>query len=156
MRARMMMISTLLLIPMAVTACGDDDKEVTHDEFYVAACAKLTGIPEPDFNQFFTDHPDASLADWAEFLPGVVSQMDQIIDVLETTPHPPADDAKVDAIVAAVNAVRGNFSAGLAAAKSGDDVAFDAAEEKNQGADVAAMEAAFQALESRDCPTTNS
>jgi hypothetical protein len=107
---------------------------------------------DPGFDQFFADHPEPTLEDWAAFLPGVVSVMDRMADTLESTPAAPEDEAAVAAAVTAIVAVRDNFDRSHEAAAAGDQEAFDDLEEQNQGSAVPAMEAAMAALDDRECP----
>ena len=137
---------------MAVAAGCGDDNSATHEEFFQAACDKISGIElDAAFEQFFTEHPEASLADWAGFLPDVVSEMDELVAVTEL-PHPSSDDAKLATLKTAVLKVQDNFRQALAAAEDSDQGTFDGVVEQNQNVDVAAMEAAMQAVDGRECP----
>jgi hypothetical protein len=137
----------------AVVGCGDD-QEATHEQFFEAACEQIAGIDiESAFAQFFNNHPETSLDDWAEFLPHVIGEMDEMVALAEL-PHPSSDDAGLAAVEASVLAVQDNFRKSLDAAKAGDQATFDELSDKNQGVDVPAMEAAMQAVDPRDCPGT--
>lgn len=143
--------ATIAAGTLGLVACGDE-KSVTHEEFFQSACKKIEEIKlDSAFEQFFADHPEATLDDWAGFLPEVVTEMDKLVAVTDL-PHPKSDEAKVTALKSAITKVRNNFSVSLDAAKAGDQEAFDQAVEQNQSVDVPAMEAAMSTLDSRDCP----
>jgi hypothetical protein len=143
----------LALMPVVAVGCGDDDGDaVTHDEWFQAICEKQATVEFPDFDQFFADHPEPTLDDWAAFLPQAVTAFEQFIDAIDSTPRAPDDEAGIDAVVAAMTKVRDNFADAQEAAEAGDQTAFDAAEAKNQDTDIPAWEAAMGAVETRDCP----
>lgn len=110
---------------------------------YCTAIQDAAGGGEPGFDQFFADHPDPTLEDWAGFLPDVVDQMDATITAIDAVePAPEAAEAQAD-VVAAMTTVKDSFAASLADAEAGDQEAFDAEEATNQNENVPAMEASF-------------
>lgn len=141
----------VVLLTGIAAGCGDDES-ATHEQFFEAACDQIAGIElDQAFEQFFTDHPEATLADWAGFLPGVVSEMDELVAVTDL-PHPSSDDANLAALRTAVLKVQDNFRQAQAAAEAGDQATFDRVSDQNQSVDVAAMESAMQAVDPRECP----
>lgn len=114
-----------------------------------AYCAELAALPEggdPGFDAFFTEHPEPTLADWAEFLPAVVDDLRAGIAAFDAVEPPPSlADARKD-VHDAMTAVGDSLDAGLTAAEAGDQEAYDAAEAENQGGLAATMEEAMNAL----------
>ncbi len=110
---------------------------------YCTEIQDAAGGGDPGFDQFFTDHPDPTLEDWAAFLPDTVDAMEQSISAIEAVePAAEAADAHAE-VMAAMTTVKDSFAASLADAEAGDQEAFDAEEATNQDENVPAMEAAF-------------
>lgn len=114
-----------------------------------AYCAELAALPDsgdPGFDAFFAEHPEPTLADWAEFLPGVVDSIRAGLADFDAV-DPPASlaDAHQD-VSEAMTAVADSLDAALTAAEAGDQAAYDAAEAENQGGLSATMEEAMSAL----------
>ncbi len=114
-----------------------------------AYCAELAALPDsgdPGFDAFFAEHPDPTLADWAEFLPGVVDSIRAgLADFDAVDPPASLTDAHQD-VSEAMTAVADSLDAALTAAEAGDQAAYDAAEAENQGGLSATMEEAMSAL----------
>lgn len=114
-----------------------------------AYCAEIRTAAEggdPGFDQFFTDHPDPTLEDWAAFLPEAVDAMEQSIAAIDAVvPAAEAADAQAD-VLAAMTTVKDSFASALDAAEAGDQQAFDAEEATNQDHNVPAMEDAFNTV----------
>jgi hypothetical protein len=126
---------------------GSASADLTPEE--AAYCAELAALPDsgdPGFDAFFTEHPEPTLEDWAEFLPGVVDDLRTGLAAFDAVEPPPSlADARQD-VHDAMSAVADSFDAALAAAEAGDQAAYDAAEAENQGGLSATMEEAMNAL----------
>ncbi|MBI4884004.1 MAG: hypothetical protein HY826_08115 [Actinobacteria bacterium] len=141
----------------ALAACGDDEKgsdRATHDEWFAAACEVLAEA-DPGFDAFFAAHPEPTLADWAEFLPHAIEELNKL-EVVADLSHPIELDAPLAAAVAAVHKLQDTWQASVDAANAGDQATFDELEEQAQGVDVPAMEDALHAAEPRDCSELSS
>ncbi len=114
-----------------------------------AYCAELAALPEggdPGFDAFFTEHPEPTLADWAEILPNVIDNLRAGLVAFDAVEAPPSmADARQD-VHDAMTAVGDSLDVGLAAAEAGDQAAYDAAEAENQGKLSATMEEAMNVL----------
>lgn len=142
----------LLTASLGLVACGDDEKQsntVTHDEWFESACATIGSEDESGFPEFLAAHPDATLDEWAEFLPTPIAFLDRII-AAGKLPHPAEDDAGLLAAIAAVENAQASWQTAIDAAVAGDDAGFDAAMGQAEQ-DLAAMDAAMDAVDPRDC-----
>lgn len=148
MRRSLAVLSTLPLV-VGVAACGDDDDPATASvrttEAYCADLSATQGEEGPT-DAFFEEHPDPTLEDWADGLPDVIARAQDARDRLSAI-RPSAELAQEhDATVDSLDAVIASFKASLDAAGAGDQAAFEAEEERNQGENVPALDAAFQDL----------
>jgi hypothetical protein len=141
---RSLIITTAVVSSLALSACGGDDdgasaaasQETTTAEVPAAGtsdveeyCAQLAALDDgrdPGFDQFFADHPEPTLEEWATFLPGPIEMLSDMLEEFENI-DPATDLADEHAdVIAAMTAVRDSFQNGLDAAEGGDQAAFDA------------------------------
>jgi outer membrane murein-binding lipoprotein Lpp len=157
---RSLILTTAIVSSLVIAGCGSDDDNASAATIEASAttpapaatgsdldayCADVQAAfdgEDPGFDQFFTDHPEPTLEDWAAFLPGPIASLTSSVDNLDAL-DPPVDVADQHAaVVDAVTAVRDSFQVGLDAAVSGDQAAFDA----NGQAPGDEMEAAIATL----------
>lgn len=125
-------ITTALVSSLALSGCGGDDDDaaeaaaVPDRDSYCAELASLDDGEDPGFDQFFADHPEPTLEDWAAFLPGPIAQLSDSIEQFGAIEPATELEAEHDAVLAAMTAVRDSFQVGLDAAEAGDQAAFDA------------------------------
>lgn len=146
------LVAGLVVASFALVACGDDDKDsdrATRDEWFAAACEVLADF-DPGFDAFFGAHPEPTMADWAEFLPTPIEELNKFKAAADL-PHPEELDAPLAAAVAAVSKLQDTYEATIDAANAGDQATFSQLEEQAQGVDFPAMEEALHAVEPRDC-----
>jgi hypothetical protein len=152
-------VATAAISSLALSGCGDDDVDALPVTTAAAAdqapetgsdlagyCADLQAAfgedGDPGFGQFFADHPEPTLDDWAAFLPGPIAGLTAVIDGIAAL-DPPAEVADEHiAVVDAMTAVRDSLQTGLDFAAAGDQAGFD----QNGQAPGDAMEAAAAQL----------
>lgn len=157
---RSLILTTAIVSSLVMTGCGSDDDDASAATIEGAAttpspaatgsdldayCADLQaafGGEDPGFEQFFADHPEPTLEDWAAFLPGPIAALTSTLDGLDALDAPAEVADEHAAAVDAVTAVRDSFQVGLDAAESGDQAAFD----ENGQAPGEEMEAALVPL----------
>lgn len=158
---RSLILTTAIVSSLVIAGCGSDNDNASAATIEASAttpapaatgsdldayCADLQaafeGAQDPGFEQFFADHPEPTLKDWAAFLPAPIASLTSSLDNLDAL-DPPAEVADQHAaVVNAVTAVRDSFQVSLDAAESGDQAAFDA----NGQAPGDEMEAAITTL----------
>lgn len=130
---RRLILTTAIVSSLVIAGCGSDDDgdaSAATGSDLDTYCAELKAAfgddQDPGFDQFFTDHPEPTLEDWAAFLPGPIAQLTSARDGIEAL-DPPAEVADEHAaVVDAVTAMVDSFQVSLDAAESGDQAAFDA------------------------------
>jgi hypothetical protein len=135
----------LALVAAAALAagCGDDPAPTTE-----AYCTSLQALPQggDPLGDFFREHPDPTLEDWAAVLPEVIPNMRESLDRFAAVePSAELADEKA-AFVGALGTVIENFEQASAAASAGDQARFDELETRNQDENVPAMESAMEAV----------
>jgi hypothetical protein len=146
---RSLLIAATLPLVVGIAACGDDDNQaVASARTTEAYCADLRAVQDDEgpTEAFFAEHPDPTLEDWAAGLPDIIARAKEGRDRFAAIR--PSDELADErrALVDSLNAVIASFEAGLDKARAGDQAAFDAEEQRNQGENVPALESAFQAL----------
>lgn len=141
-----------------VTAPADTDVSAPGETTPVASdltpeeaayCAELQALPEggdPGFEAFFAEHPEPTLEDWAEFLPGPIADMRAGIEPFAAIEPPPSMAEMHQDVNDALTAVAESFEEALAAAEAGDQAGYDAAEAANQNELTPAMEESMAVL----------
>ena len=149
MHRSLIIVATLPLV-VGVAACGDDDDDQaaasarTTEEYCADLRADLDG--EGPTDAFFEEHPDPTLEDWAEGLPDIIARAEEGRDRFAAiVPSAELADERQD-LLDGLDTVIASFEAGLAAARAGDQAAYDAEEQRNQDENVPVLETAFQAL----------
>ena len=157
---KLIVAGSAALLLVLVGCSGDDDDtdnatsetteaatgELTADE--AAYCADLEALPDedPGFDAFFTEHPEPTLDDWAEFLPGVVEQLRSSVEDFDAIEPPASFVDAHQSLSGAMTEVADSLDAALAAAEAGDQAAYDAAEAENQGELSPALDEAMSTL----------
>jgi hypothetical protein len=142
---RSLILTTAIVSTLVFAGCGSDDDNASAAITEASAatpariaagteldtyCSELKAAfgdnQDPGFDQFFADHPEPTLDDWAAFLPGPIAMLTSALDGIEALDPPQEVADEHAAVIDAVTAVRDSFQVGLDAAESGDQAAFDA------------------------------
>jgi ABC-type glycerol-3-phosphate transport system substrate-binding protein len=142
---RSLILTTVLVSSLALAACGGDDDSASAATAQAptttaappaassdveAYCARLAGLDDgrdPGFDQFFTDHPEPTLDDWAAFLPGPIAMLSDMVDEFDGIDPPSELVEEHTAVLDAMAAVRDAFQLAFDLAEAGDQAAFDEA-----------------------------
>jgi hypothetical protein len=145
---RSLIAPVIALSLLFVAACSDDDADRTT----AAYCEDLKVLDDGDeggpTDAFFEAHPDPTMEDWAEALPGMIDDIKASRD--EFADIEPSADMKRErsAFLDAMDAFIASFEDSLAAAKAGDQAEFDRLEAENQDKNAPAIGAGMEAVAS--------
>jgi hypothetical protein len=141
----------------ALTACGDDDagsvaaatpttaSALTPTDFLASLEAECPEF-QPAFDEFYSDHPDPTTADYAGFLPTQIEGLDAMARCIEDHEAPTAIATEVQAVTAAMDAVIADIQNALDAARAGDADSTDEWLGRMHDVDVAKIDEAFRAV----------
>ena len=111
----------------ALVACGDDEKAdpttttVAETAAQFVERAKSTcGEFQPGFDEFFSEHPTPTAADWAEFLPTQIDGFGTFDQCIKDSAPPTELQDEVVAVTAAMDVVLADLQTALDAAEAGD------------------------------------
>lgn len=119
--------ATVAAVLLTVSACSDD-KSATPTTTTVAETVQQfldrvqTDCPsyQPAFDTFYSEHPDPTAADYAEFLPSQIDGLQAMASCLEASGPPASITADAAAVIAAMGTVIDDLQKALDAATAGD------------------------------------